>query len=137
MDIVINNFFSKEMSIMNFFGLDAIISTVHTSFEVFGTCEDLWIAFLLRHFGSCYIYRRRQLDCKDDMEKPASVCLNCAFSALAMLQPIILLQFKTLFTNSSVDILFSFDNSLLDISHDYLLTTLLKNFKDMQVASME
>lgn len=96
MDIVINNFFPKEMSIMNFFGLDVISSTVHKSFEVSGICEDLWIAFLLRHFGSCHIYRRRQLDCKDDMEKLASMCLNYAFSALAMLKPIILLQFKTL-----------------------------------------
>lgn len=99
MDIVINNFFPKEMAIMNFFGLDAIMSTVHKSFEVSGLCEDLWIAFLLRHFRSCHIYRRRQLDYKDDMEKPAWMCLNSAFSALAMLKPIILLQFKTLFTN--------------------------------------
>lgn len=95
------------MSIINSSGLDASIRTVHISFEVSGTWEDLWLPFLLRHFGSCYVYRRRQLDCKDAMEKPA-VCLNCAFPALAMLKPMILLQFKTLFTNSSVDILFFF-----------------------------
>ena len=56
-------------------------------------------------------------------------CLNCAFSAVAMLKPLILLQSKTFLTRPSVDILSCFDNSFLGISSDYLLTTLSKNFK--------
>lgn len=103
---------------------DVIIRTIHTAFEVSGTDEDLWIAFLLKNHRICYMCRRRWLDYQDDLEKSASVCLSCAFSAVAMLKPVISLLSKTFLTRPSVDILSCFGNSFLGISLDYLLIAL-------------
>lgn len=115
---IFTSFFSQVISAMNSFGLDAIFTTIHTSFEVSGTCEDLWIAFLLRHRGSCYIYRRDDLTARRTW-KSLHQSLNCTSSARATLKPVILLQSKA-FSPVLQNILSCFDSSLLDISHDYL-----------------
>lgn len=43
-----------EMSVINSSSLAVIIRTI--AFEVSGKYENVWLAFLLRHCGSCYIW---------------------------------------------------------------------------------
>lgn len=92
-----------KKSIMNSSGLGVIIRTIHTSFEVSGTYEDLWITLLLRDLGSCYIYRRWLLTNRKTFDgKSLHQCvLIVHFLQWQCLNHLFLLQSKTFLTSPS------------------------------------